>query len=395
MSAPTTPQQRASAALKSLFVADALAMPVHWYYNPMDIYRQFKGGIQQLEDAPAHHPSSIMSLHSTNHGGRHGGHRQASREIVGEVILKGKRQYWGQANTHYHHGMKAGENTLNAHCARALMRTLAANNGHYDQQAFLSAYIALMTADPAQHPDTYAESYHRGFFAKLEAGKPADRCGAVTHDTASIGGLVTIAPLVFAERLAGTPLERVQDICAGHLALTHPDDVLAKVCRDYVGLLDALLFRDDSEDPQALISAWSKRSISLQLAEIMPRIHNDNDVVGRLFSSACYITDSWPSVLYLAYKYCNRMEAGLLANTNLGGDNVHRGAVLGVLLGLVEGNTVEALFDGLADKEALDVEIGEVVCSGSINPDTHLGGNLTTLNEVFHGKTTTFVFNRV
>jgi len=34
-------------------------------------------------------------------------------------------------------------------------------------------------------------------------------------------------------------------------------------------------------------------------------------------------------------------------------------------------------------------------CSGSINPDTHLGGNLTTLNEVFHGKTTTFVFNRV
>ena len=34
-------------------------------------------------------------------------------------------------------------------------------------------------------------------------------------------------------------------------------------------------------------------------------------------------------------------------------------------------------------------------CSGSINPDTRLGGNLTTLNEVFHGKTTTFVFNRV
>ncbi len=354
----TTPQQRAAAALKSLFVADALAMPVHWYYNPMDIYRQFKGGIQQLEDAPAHHPSSIMSLHSTNHGGRHGrGQQQSQREIVGEVILKGKRQHWGRANTHYHHGMKAGENTLNAHCTRALMRTLADNNGHYDQDDFLTTYIDLMTADPAQHPDTYAESYHRGFFANLEAGNPPDQCGAVTHDTASIGGLVTIAPIVFAERLAGTSLDRVQEICAGHLALTHPDAYLSKVCRDYVGLLDELLFREDDADPQSIISAWSKRSISLQLSEIMPKIHNDNDVVGKLFSSACYITDSWPSVLYLAYKYCHRMEAGLLANTNLGGDNVHRGAVLGVLLGLVEGETVVEFYDRLLDKEKILCEI--------------------------------------
>ncbi|MEC7604948.1 MAG: ADP-ribosylglycohydrolase family protein, partial [Pseudomonadota bacterium] len=36
-------KQRAAASLKSAFVGDALAMPVHWYYNPMDIYRQFPG----------------------------------------------------------------------------------------------------------------------------------------------------------------------------------------------------------------------------------------------------------------------------------------------------------------------------------------------------------------
>ena len=33
-------------------------------------------------------------------------------------------------------------------------------------------------------------------------------------------------------------------------------------------------------------------------------------------------------------------------------------------------------------------------CSGSINPDTNLGGNLPP-REVFHGKTTSFIFNRV
>ena len=37
-----------------------------------------------------------------------------------------------------------------------------------------------MTAEPPQHPDTYAESYHRGFFANLDQGRPAHKCGAVT-----------------------------------------------------------------------------------------------------------------------------------------------------------------------------------------------------------------------
>jgi hypothetical protein len=58
-------QQRAVASLQCMFVGDSLAMPVHWYYNPMDILKQFSGGITKLEAAPEHHPSSIMSLHST------------------------------------------------------------------------------------------------------------------------------------------------------------------------------------------------------------------------------------------------------------------------------------------------------------------------------------------
>jgi hypothetical protein len=34
-------------------------------------------------------------------------------------------------------------------------------------------------------------------------------------------------------------------------------------------------------------------------------------------------------------------------------------------------------------------------CSGLIKPDTILGGKITTLGEVFNGKTTTYVFNRI
>jgi ADP-ribosylglycohydrolase len=40
---------------------------------------------------------------------------------------------------------------------------------------------------------------------------------------------------------------------------------------------------------------------------------------------------------YLALKYPNDPEKALVVNTNLGGDNVYRGAVLGALLGAEKG----------------------------------------------------------
>jgi len=62
--------KRARSALQNLFIADALAMPVHWFYNVNDIQKAFPGGVDRFEAAPALHPSSIMPLHSTRHGGR-------------------------------------------------------------------------------------------------------------------------------------------------------------------------------------------------------------------------------------------------------------------------------------------------------------------------------------
>jgi ADP-ribosylglycohydrolase len=345
-----------------MFVADALAMPVHWYYNPQDIETAFPGGISKLEAAPAYHPSSIMSLHSTAKGGRGAQAAGGSgREIVGDVILKGKRKYWGQPHQHYHCQMQAGENTLNAHCARLLLRCLQANGGHYCKERFVNAYIAFMTADPPQHPDTYAESYHRGFFANLESGKEKTRCAAVTHDTASIGGLVTIAPLVFAERLRGTTLERVQQLCREHLFLTHPDERLAFVCHSYVALLDGLLFRNDSDSAAELLAVAARTSVGLALTELVANTRSDQAVVGGRYSSACYIDGSWPSVLYLAAKYLGDPQQALLVNTNLGGDNVHRGAVLGAILGLVNVAATNDFFVQLADRESITAEINGIL----------------------------------
>lgn len=111
MSADSSPVSRVTSALKTQFVADSLAMPVHWYYNPMDIETAFPGGIQRFEAAPDFHPSSIMSLHSTRKGGRHSGrtaNEDKAPQIVGDVILKGRARHWNLPNVHYHQGMGAG-----------------------------------------------------------------------------------------------------------------------------------------------------------------------------------------------------------------------------------------------------------------------------------------------
>lgn len=348
---------RAMAALKLIYVADSLSMPVHWYYNPLDIIKAFPGGIKKFEAAPAMHPTSIMDLHSTNAGGRGAQLSATGKEIVGDVILKGKREYWGIANQHYHQGLVAGDNTLNAHCARLVTRTLNANNGRYSADSFLDNYIAFMTSDTPQHPDSYAESYHRGFFANLTKGLSPHKCGSVTHDTASVGGLVTIAPIAIAELLFERSLPRVQALCNEHLFLTHPDKKLGEICNAYVELIDALLFRDPEDNAKNHMAQIAKKSVGLDVERLVQKNRSDNEVVGGIFSKACYIDDSWPSLLYLAYKYCDAPEHALLTNTNLGGENCHRGSVLGVLVGLASADGLDEFFSQLTNTTEIESEL--------------------------------------
>ena len=66
----------------------------------------------------------------------------------------------------------------------------------------------------------------------------------------------------------------------------------------------------------------------------------DQHVIGPIFSPACYIEHSVPSVLFLLAKYQHDAERALIANTEVGGDNCHRGAILGALLGAAGGTSV-------------------------------------------------------
>jgi ADP-ribosylglycohydrolase len=62
---PLNKTDRMRGALWGMFVGDALAMPVHWYYSIATLWQDF-GQIKDYQAPKAHHPNSIMSLANTS-----------------------------------------------------------------------------------------------------------------------------------------------------------------------------------------------------------------------------------------------------------------------------------------------------------------------------------------
>lgn len=347
-----TPSDRLRGCLWGMFVGDALAMPVHWYYDVAALRRDF-GEVRDHQAPSAHHPNSIMGKASTGQAGR--GSQEG--DVVGEVILKGKKELWSRPNTHYHHGLEAGDNTLNLLCARILIRNLTAAGGH-DPQAFLRDYVDFMTA-PDSHRDTYAESYHRDFFANFARGVPPERCaGDEGHDTASIGGLVSLPPLVAALR---SDRDQARAALLAQLRLTHRSALLERHALELGELLLHLL--DDPAPSLRSLAVESAGRLGSPIGDLVARAEDgrlsDLEVIGRVLSPACYIDQSYPAVLYLAARHAGDLETALIANTNAGGDSCHRGAVLGAIMGAALGlDAIPARWiDGLRDREQLQQEI--------------------------------------
>ena len=302
-------------ALLGLCIGDALAMPVHWYYNRQALKEDYGRVTDYL--APRNpHPDSILWRSS-----------YAAPGAKGE-ILHDQAQYWGQKGIHYHQFLKAGENTLNVKICRLLIESIN-QIGSYDADDFLRRYIAFMTT-PGKHADTYIEEFHRNFFANYARGLPPDKCGVKEKH---IGGLVGIIPVVV---FYFNRPEKAREAALAHLALTHPGlkmetagsliiDILLKVLNG-IPLKAAILEQIETQSNSLLGHPYTKLLDD-----------PDDRVVGPRFSTACYVEDSVPAVVYLALKYHDDPANALIVNTNLGGDNAARGSVLGALLGAAHG----------------------------------------------------------
>jgi ADP-ribosyl-[dinitrogen reductase] hydrolase len=131
--------------------------------------------------------------------------------------------------------------------------------------------------------------------------------------------------------------DREQAVQAGlrQLRLTHQSQPLEAFASAYCRLLAQLVYAP----PPSLTPLLQAQTPGLGkgLSALLGQAPDHRDaatrVVGGMYSPACYIEDSFPSVLYLAARYAQDFESALIANTNAGGDNCHRGSVLGALLG--------------------------------------------------------------
>ena len=94
-------RDKVAGSLVGFYSGDALAMPVHWYYDLNQLRDDF-GRIEKYEAPKKRFPGSIMNLSNTGGGGR--GSDQG--DIVGTVILHGKKEFWKRgAGYHYHNGI--------------------------------------------------------------------------------------------------------------------------------------------------------------------------------------------------------------------------------------------------------------------------------------------------
>ncbi len=236
---------------------------------------------------------------------------------------------------------------------------------------FLREYVAFMTA-PDSHNDAYAESYHRDFFANYARGLPLERCAGVEgHDTASIGGLVNLPPVIFAAPRAGDRAG-VDAALLAQLRLTHRSQKLER----YALALGELLVRlsQEPEPPVGSLARAAAERLGFPAAAAIERVErnhlSDRAVIGGMLSPACYIDQSLPAVLYLAARYSDDFEAALVANANAGGDNCHRGAVLGAILGAALGFDAipERWIQGLRARSELDEEIETFIARFGATP---------------------------
>lgn len=290
-----------------------------------------------------------MNLSNTGGGGR--GSDRGS--VVGDVILHGRKQFWKRGQDYfYHQGMRAGENTLEAHVARVLLRT-AAEAGGYDGDRFLSAYVSFMTT-PGTHNDTYAGTAHRMFFANWANGVPPGECAANDgHNTDAIDALTGVPAVAATALSAGADAPTLYRQVRRHSSFIRRSPACEMYSVWFAGLL---LDVAASGDMRAAATSWGTR-LGLDVPRMVEAAGEEDPM------TACYLDSAVPVLLHFAYKYADDPAAGLLASVNAGGENVARGAALGALYGAAGGVQAFPAWarDGLVDAAALRAEIEAAV----------------------------------
>ncbi|WP_345993901.1 ADP-ribosylglycohydrolase family protein [Sulfurimonas sp. HSL-1716] len=389
-------------ALWGLFISDAVCMPAHWYYN-LDYLKKDFGKITGYNDAPHPHLESFMVGNPYFPDVKNAKELGRSYDILHEHIRFYDTSYShlqtdvmahsGEHGNlmprfderyHYHHGLKAGENTLGANLIRVLMRSVIKNGG-YDEKSFLDDFVQYMTSGTNRDP--YLEIYLRDWFENYSKGIPPELCAGSQKDKWSIaahGGI--IRPLVLS-LLSKNSYEGL-GVAITHQELTHRSQNISSALGVLIPFLTKLLH---GEEPMKQLNEYAKQIPLIKIhgdeltrmyhdhkgpsnipKELMWKIHTefsdeyldeilpsatDESMITKRFATACYPEHGVPLIFYFLYKNGFDFKSSLFDNANAGGDNVHRGIILGLLSGASAKEIPESLKESLIEYRTLKDEI--------------------------------------
>lgn len=404
-------EERVKNSVLGMMIADALAMPVHWYYTPRTIERDFGPDGVQFYEKPLHpHPDAFA--YSMTYEGTidifHGVERHIRKEKPPP-----------EENVHYHYGLQAGDITLQMQLARQLLKCL--DKDGVERSSWQDEFVSYCTTpSPALQNDVYRDVFIRRFFERLSDGRPLPECPISQKECWSVGSMGGVIPaLLVALSFACSSssqtemLQRAMDI---HLK-THNSENVSEAARVLCPLVvdlvrttvppDASYDGDPAEpdlekdgthmiDPRRRLILQAARAMQLPAVtgasllkryneargpgnipkDEMYQLHTarrptvldpslymnvpDEHVIGRqgFVGTVCYTEHGVPAVLFLAYKYFDSPETALIRNANLLGDSTSRGALLGCILGAAHGGKCwpDQFVEGLRESNDIQQE---------------------------------------
>jgi ADP-ribosylglycohydrolase len=270
-------KDKAKAMVMASFVADSLALGVHWVYNTHVIDRKF-GRVEHLEKPLG------KSYHGTKDAGDF---------------------------THY------GDQTL------VLLESVAECSG-FDLIRFSQSWRSFF--------ESYAGYFDKATKETLEnfaAGSGPESSGSGSTDLA---GASRIAPIVYTYR---EDLETMIAASRAQTAMSHNNPLVVESAEFFTRVLwhvlrgnapTAAMERVCGEElKEDTMSDWVDAGVKSTDVDTRSAIAS--------FGQACEIDMAFPSTVHLIAKYENDLKASLMENVMAGGDSASRGMLAGMVLG--------------------------------------------------------------
>jgi ADP-ribosylglycohydrolase len=342
ISTSTNIEDRAAGCILGAFIGDALGLGPHWYYDLVELRRDF------------------------------------GEWITGYTAPK--------PDARYHRGMKAGELSQTGLIMLLLLRSVA-ERGAYDEEDFTrrldDELLPKLNGEPFAGPGGYTNhSFRQVWQARVREGKPWSETGG-NADTSEAAERVSI----IAARYALAPYlaaKHADDCCR----LSQTDSLVEQQSVAFASVLAALI-RGEAFDAQLsdklmdLVSRGeipftAKSSIAstsgdkppfgfaspdaLLLPTWIADAANDPDIriepawkVSLVYGMSCAISFVLPAAYYLAARFPGDFEKAVLHAINGGGQNMSRACLTGALVGAQAGLSAipPRFISGLANGEEI------------------------------------------